>query len=101
MEQIIELLIEYAAIWGPSLVAIAGIIVSVVTALSKIASAIAETKAAVASLKEDATIKELTNELKKQASKNERLQETYTLLLDKITHIKGYTDIVLPKDKEE
>ena len=101
MTEIIELLIEYAAIWGPSLVAIAGIIVSVITALSKIAGALAETKSAVAALKEDATIKELTNELKKQASKNERLQETYNLLLDKITHIKGYTDIVLPKDKEE
>lgn len=101
MNEIIELLVEYAAIWGPSLVAIAGIIVSVITALSKIAAALAETKSAVAALKEDATIKELTSELKKQARKNERLQETYTLLLDKITKIKGYTDIVLPPDEED
>ena len=101
MTELANLILEYVAIWGPSLVAIGGVIYACFECIKRMAVALADTKKAVNDLKENSTIKELTAELKKQARKNERLQQTYSLLLEKITRIQGYTDVVLPKDNEE
>lgn len=97
MQEIISIIIEQASIWGPSLVAIAGIVVSVITALGKIGSALGETKEAVAKLKEEQVYKELVSELKTQAQQNKQLQEYVKLLTDKVAQIEGYSDTMRGK----
>ena len=101
MTELANLILEYVAIWGPSLVAIGGVIYACFECIRKMTTSMAETKKAVESLKENTTIKELTSELKKQSKKNERLQQTYTLLLDQLAKMKGYTDLMIPKDENE
>ena len=97
MQEIISIIIEQASIWMPSIVAIAGIVVSVISALSKIGSALTDAKKAVAELKEDKTIKELVSELNAQAQQNKQLQEYVKLLTDKVAQIEGYSDTMRGK----
>lgn len=81
---LLELLVEYASIWGPSIVAVLGIVVSVVVSLGKV-------KTAIETFKQDKTIDNLKTEV--SAVKNE-LQETNrqnALLLDQLSKIKGYS----------
>lgn len=97
MQEIISIIIEQASIWMPSIVAIAGIVVSVITALGKIGAALGETKEAVAKLKDDTTIKELRAEVREQVQQSKQLQEYVKLLTDKVAKIEGYSDNILKK----
>ena len=93
INEIFEIVLEYASIWAPSLIAIIGIATTVVGAYAKLRLAIVETKKASEELKSNETIKELKSEFKALAIKNEELTETNKLLLDQITKIKGYADL--------
>lgn len=81
----IEIIFEYVAIWAPSLVAVLGVVISVLTAISK-------TKSAINEFKDDESVKELTVKIDKLSSENEELVRTNKLLLDQITKIKGFAD---------
>lgn len=81
----IEIIFEYVAIWAPSLVAVLGVVISVLTAISK-------TKTAINEFKDEESVKELTTKLDKLSSENEELVRTNKLLLDQITKIKGFAD---------
>lgn len=85
MEEIIKIIIEYAAIWAPSLVAILGVISTIIPALIK-------TKEALARLKSDETIKNLETIVTKQAAENKELTRVTKLMLDEITKIKDYAE---------
>lgn len=85
METIIALIIQYAAMWAPALVAILGVVATVITAINKCRDAIQEWK-------DDKTLKEVNEKLEKVAAENEELIHCNKLLLDKITKIKDYAD---------
>lgn len=85
MTEILKIIVEYVAIWAPSLVAILGIVSTVLVALSK-------TKEAFIKLNKDETLKELKTEMKRLISENEELVRCNKLLLDNYTKIKDYVD---------
>lgn len=85
MEEIIKIILEYAAIWGPSLVAMLGTVAAVLTAIGKC-------KEAAEKLKSDPTLTNLGNEFKAMAAQNEELVRCNKLLLDELTKIHNYAD---------
>ena len=85
MTEIITIILEYAAIWAPSLVSVAGVITTVLLAIGK-------TKNAAEALKNDVELANLAKETKRLANENEELVRCNKLLLDNITKIKDYAD---------
>lgn len=83
MEAILATIIQYVSIWAPSLVAILGIVASVIMAIAKVKDAIGEMKN---------TRDNLVVEVQELIAKNEELTHTNKLLLDQITRIKDYSD---------
>lgn len=81
---IIALLVEYAAIWGPSIVAVLGIVVSVVASLAKV-------KAAIEEFKQDKTIDNLRDEMTVIEAELKETNRQNALLLDELSRIKGYS----------
>ena len=82
MEAIVALIIEYAAIWGPAIVAILGVVGAVIPALLKI-------KAAIAEFRQSDDLKQIVAELRR----------LYGLTLDELTKIKGYAEAKKKEDK--
>lgn len=80
-----EILMTYVAIWAPSLVAVLGVVASIVLAINKATAAIRD-------IKLDKTFVELNNKLSTMAKENEELVKCNKLLLDQITKIKDYAD---------
>ena len=87
MNEIIEIIVNYASIWAPSLCAILGIGVTVITAMAKVRSAIAE-------FKKEEVMQELSTQLAEQNKQNAELVRCNKLLLDKITKIQNYSEEV-------
>lgn len=92
MEAIIAIIIEYAAIWGPSLVAVFGVIATVISSINK-------TRAAIQEFKDDRTVAEMNENMRVMEQRlSERMREEEELircnklLLDELTKIKGYAD---------
>ena len=85
MEAIVSLIIEYAAIWGPSLVAILGVVAAIIPALLKIKTALVE-------FRKSDDLKRVIKLLESEAADNAELKRLYNLTLDEITKIKGYAD---------
>lgn len=83
----ITALLEMIIIWAPSLVAILGIVGTVLSALAK-------TKAAVAEFKDSTELKSAITEMKRLSAENQELNRNYKLLLDQITKIQGYADAI-------
>jgi uncharacterized protein YoxC len=84
-EMILLTIVEYASIWAPALVAILGIVVMVIQAVHKV-------KIAIEDFKADKTLAEVNDKLTILTQENEELIQCNKLLLEKITHIKGYAD---------
>lgn len=85
MNEIIGIILEYAAIWAPSVVAILGIVYSVLVAMNK-------TKAQWEKLKGDTDFKDLKEQLVQQSKENEELIKCNKALVVNITKIKDYVD---------
>lgn len=83
MEDIIKIVLEYVAIWAPSLVAILGIVASILTAYNKTAEAIEAFKA-------DKSLKDVNDNITRLANDNAELVRCNKLLLEEITKIKDY-----------
>lgn len=81
---VLAILVEYAAIWGPSIVAVLGIVVSVVTSLNKV-------KTAVEEFKQDKTIDNLREEMNLIEQDLRETNRQNALLLDELSKIKGYS----------
>ena len=86
MEEILAIIIEHVSIWAPSLVAILGVVTTILVALAK-------TKEAFEKLNKDETLKEVKDRLIKLANENAELSRCNKLLLDEITKIKDYADL--------
>ena len=84
--EILDLIIQYASIFGPALVSIGGIIITAATQISKITTAAEAVKA-------DRTLKDVKSQLDLVISENKDLVHTNKLLLDKLTSIQGYSDL--------
>lgn len=85
MTEILEIIVEYAAIWAPSLVAILGTITTVILALNKC-------RDAILAWKNDATLRDVKEKLTIISQENEELVRCNKLLLEELTKIKGYAD---------
>ena len=85
MEEILRIIVEYVSIWAPSLVAILGVVSTILVSLGK-------TKEAFAKLNKDETLKTVNTKLTKVVNENEELIRCNKLLLDELTKIKGYAD---------
>lgn len=85
MTELLEMLINYLAIWAPSLVGVFGLIVTVIKA-SK------ESRTAIAELKNSNQIKELTCQVKALIRENKQLRDAQAVLVDQITKIQNYLD---------
>ena len=87
-----EIIINTLAIWGPSLVAILGIVASVIGAITKVNNAINDSKAAITEIRKTEDFAKLSAEVSRVANENAELIRTNKLLLDEITKIEGYAD---------
>ena len=87
MEAILTIIIQQAAIWAPALVAILGVVATIIKGLN-------ECRAAINEFKNDQTLKEVSDKLTQLAQENKELQRCNKLLLEKITKIQGYADAV-------
>lgn len=85
MEAVIALIIQYAAIWAPAIVAVLGTITTVILAINKCRDAINEWKT-------DDTMRDIRANLAKVSKENAELVRCNKLLLDEITKIKDYAD---------
>lgn len=85
MTEILQVIVEYVAIWAPSLVAILGTITTVILAINKC-------RDAILAWKNDETLHGVKNELVKISQENEELVRCNKLLLEELTKIKGYAD---------
>lgn len=92
MENIVSIIINYASIWAPSLVAISGVIATVITAISKVSEAIENTKKAAEELKNSEEIKKLKDEILRQTNVNNELRAQLDLLIDHIEKVDNYRD---------
>ena len=91
MEAFLATILTYISVWAPSLVAILGVVATVVVAINRVISAIK-------GMKEDVDFAEVKKKLETLAAENQELARLNKLLLDKITKIKDYADV---KKKEE
>jgi uncharacterized protein YoxC len=85
MEDLFITIAEYAALWTPALAGILGIVVTVLTTISRL-------NEALKTLKADTTLSQLKSDLKRISAQNEELVKCNKLLLDQITKIQGYAD---------
>lgn len=83
--EVVEIVLQYATMWGPSIVAIIGVVVSVVTALSKLSSA-------VENFKQDKTIDNLRAEMEQIKHELHEENRQTALMLDEVSKIKGYSE---------
>lgn len=89
MEETITLILQYASIWAPSLVAIFSTAATVIFAIRKLKNALI----GLTHSKDD-----LGQKVSELISENQELARTNKILIDEITRIKGYADA---KAKEE
>lgn len=80
-----ELILTYVSMWAPALVAILGVVASVIFAISKV-------KIAINDLRKTEDIANLTKELQNLAAENKELRHRENLILDEITKIKNYAE---------
>lgn len=81
----LETIINLAAVWAPSLVAIISVVGTVIGAIHKTQSTILE-------LKQDTSFKDLNTKLNKLTTENAELVKCNKILIDEITKIQGYVD---------
>ena len=83
--EILELILSYVSIWAPSLVAIAGVITTILVALKKC-------KDAFDNLNKDEALKNVNKKLTCLTAEQEELIKCEKLLLDQLTRIKDFAD---------
>ena len=85
MELITELIMTYLPMYAPAIVAVVGLVATIIPALVKCHEALK-------AFKEDTTMKDLTAQLQQQSQDNAELVRCNKLLLDRITRIQDYAD---------
>lgn len=92
MEEIVQIIVSYISIWMPAITAVLGIVGSVIVAINRIKASAVETKAAIAELKKDETIKALRADVEASLKENKAIREQYDILIDELKHIKDYRE---------
>ena len=87
---IIELIMTQATIWAPSLVAVLGVVATLIPAYNKIKSALSEVKETNAEIKKTKEFEKLHADLRQAHLDNKELKEQIGLLIDKYTGVKDY-----------
>lgn len=87
-------LISYISIFAPSLAAILGVVVIIVCALARLSTAIA-------SIKKDVDVAQLSKQLSETAATNQELTKTNKVLLDRVTSVNDYVDNLTKSNKED
>lgn len=90
MQEILELIIQYASIWAPSVVSILGVVTTVLLAINKTREAISQFKDSDTALRNE--LRDVKNELVRLASQNDTLTQAEKDIVDKLSTIKNYTD---------
>lgn len=85
MNEFLTVLVEHLAIWAPSLVAILGVVATILPVFIKC-------REYLRSLREDKTLLDVNKQLKQVVSENKELIRCNKLLIDELTRIKGYAD---------
>lgn len=93
MTLIIETIVAYAAIVGPALTAIFGLVLLFTKGISRV-------KGAAAEISSHEEIKQLVAENRALRAELHKTNKSVRLLTDKIARIEGYSDAVL-NDKED
>lgn len=83
MDLIVEMIVSYVAIWVPSLVAVIGLVGTILSAVNK-------TKSALKELKNEDSFKQLSVKLSKAIADNKQLKQQNDIIIDQLTKIKGY-----------
>lgn len=96
MEQIINLLIEQATLWAPSLVAVIGVLVGVLKGISNLKAATKEVSNQDALKKIEEQLKTQHADLLREHNDNIALKRTCQNLLDELARVKDYK-----KEEEE
>lgn len=81
----LEIIINLAAVWAPSLVAIISVVGTVIGAIHKTQNTISE-------IKQDTSFKDLNTKLNKLTTKYDELVKCNKILIDEITKVRGYVD---------
>ena len=89
--EISTLIMEQISLWLPAISAILAVIVGIIPTITKIRSALVE-------VRETKDIKELTTAIKLLQKENAEIIKENKILIDKIAHIQGYTDIKMKKE---
>ena len=83
MNELIQIIVSHVSIWMPSIVAALGVVVAIISALGKVKGAIEE-------FKQDKTVKNLSNDLKKSLEENKELKQELDIVIDDLKKIENY-----------
>lgn len=83
MNELLEIIVTHVSIWMPSIVAALGVVMAILTALAKVKGAIEE-------FKQDKTVKNLSNDLKKALEENRELKQELDIVIDELKKIENY-----------
>lgn len=87
---IIDMVLAQAAIWAPSLVAVLGIVATIIPAYNKIKTVLAETKESNTEVRKTKDFEKLHADLRQAHLDNKELKEQISLLIDKFAGVKDY-----------
>lgn len=93
MKEVVEIIIQHASIWAPAVTAVIGIVSALLMATKEVRSAMAATRLALKELKQEDTIKKLTNEIKTAAAENKAIREELDIIVDELKRIKNYREL--------
>lgn len=83
MTELIEIIVSQVSIWLPSLVSVIGVVVAILSALSK-------AKAGIEEFKQDKTIKNLSADLQKALNENKEIKQELDIVIDELKKIENY-----------
>lgn len=80
MEEIFEIVLNYASIWGPSVVAMLAMVFTAFIVINKVLTVVVE-------LRKDTTIKDIDSKLAEQMTVIKKLERTEKKLINSITKV--------------
>lgn len=83
MTELIAIIMSQVSIWLPSLVSVLGVVVAILSALSK-------AKAGIEEFKQDKTVKNLSVELQKALNENKEIKQELDIVIDELKKIENY-----------
>lgn len=83
MTELIAIIMSQVSIWLPSLVSVIGVVVAILSALSK-------AKAGIEEFKQDKTVKNLSVELQKALNENKEIKQELDIVIDELKKIENY-----------